>query len=503
MLNVSDLTTDCTGSGIVPKPLLGLSLTYTATEDICCTSNQFPATETCSNKEKLPQKWPPTMLVCSHKDDTMSKFPTSDLAQDFPGVDNLLKDMSTILNAGEPSNGKRDFKLNWSKPAAVTTTAADGNKSCVIPLLTAPNPQYRQLSGPLKRTAIPVGAITVAPDKKQQQSVTVPLPDIPLRKFVPQLVNPKEVIAGGGATSCCPLLLQMNDPLTKMKKEGLKLLVLPPSCFKQRAVYPADGEISLTTLNEPPRSVTQRRGASNWEKTTPISKCSCACSQCVPPCSEQVTTDHVRSNHHDTNDQLMSEEGVDASLVTVNSGFNVSRSSHSLPVPDPPTSLALDTPTSHILSPDPPPSQPVPSSDPPTSSHVQSPAPPPSHTPAPPPSHTPDPPMSQQQSVGVQVNFPNDVAVQVDPSELQSTNDNHHNSNTVSTDNHTPIPTDHHTPCHASVPIAHNYLTVADTDTCTVNPSPSLYELYFHQLVTIINKLFCKKNCFFCSFLSE
>ena len=360
-----------TRSGLIPELSLGLSLSNTTTSTLTVGHLVNNGLE----------HGPPSLLLCPPLEDTPRKDVAS-LAQDFPGVNKVLQEMACFI------------KSSRNTVPSTVTNPSTGH----LPLLFTC--QYP-----------PTPAAVHQPPASPSHAQPLYLPDIPIKPFVPQLVNPQKILK-----TVNPPLLLASDPLTK--KGELKLLLLPQEQPEINRHFfnndNNDGHVTMATNQLQKRRIRRYSYKENRRRATPTknsqSRNSSFQSQAINNCPPQSNT-HQNSISQSRSPVTTPDPPVinpDPPLTTAGplpppiatpsiTPDSLTPDHRISPTPDPPTAHP-DTPT---LTPDP--LTPSPNSSITTPNH-------PIITPDP-PIITPDPPISHpspltHQSVAIQVNPP-------------------------------------------------------------------------------------------------
>lgn len=262
-LFLSDLASNCSTSGCIPEVTTGLSLT-----DTSATIGEIPrikgetSINRCHSVDPVLLTLPSSSVSPSVRDDTLH-----DLSHDFPGVNEVLHNMSSVLNIPEKrSNSLHRTSIKtqttpMTTPITEPVVATKHDPAIYPPLLKQPEQQAPSLSkhSPLLMPIVQYDAPTLINflSKAQPSEPVVSLPHIPIRQFVPQLIHPSQLghhnehgLPSVANVHAPPALLTVNDPLLKMKG-NLKLLTFPQQPVHLAQYKPPDVlPVNMDTSNK-------------------------------------------------------------------------------------------------------------------------------------------------------------------------------------------------------------------------------------------------------------
>ncbi|XP_019858000.1 PREDICTED: proteoglycan 4-like [Amphimedon queenslandica] len=173
----------------------------------------------------------------------------------YPGVDALFHKISEQRINNNNNNLKNTF-ISGGVPKT------DERPSPLLKLVSDKNsPQYQPfLAPPVIKSVIapPTFLTTCIPSSKPPNNAKVPrpinykewvelvLPNIPTRPFVPKLLPPSAV---------APPLLKLEDPLSKMRANGFKLLTLPSDVPNMQHVHVRKSRSRVTPTSRQKRQI--------------------------------------------------------------------------------------------------------------------------------------------------------------------------------------------------------------------------------------------------------
>ena len=370
-LELSDLATNRSSSGLIPEISTGLSLTGASDSlDIDYSTNS-------NRKESVHCRLPLLQLPVEDGANNDSRYVLS-LADEFPGVHKALRETAQLLLAGDEAKKVPTCSPNNlnAPPLLLNLPKNDNNQKTYVPTML-------QLENPEPRPQGPPPPLIAFLHPHAAEEPMIKLPEIPVRQFVPQLIDPNQI---RGSEVAPPPLLEVNDPLSRMRKEGFELLRLPVKDERAelRLITPLsldkDDAVTfrtLSTINDNRSRVRRRRRSYKKRESSPTLPS-------PPPhhspphtlCSSQASLSLSPSSHQSLSHAHSSSltPPILESKVKANHLKDAATQSTPLPneTPSPPPSshLSLKTP-SPLPQPSPisqaPISKPLPTSQPPSS----------------------------------------------------------------------------------------------------------------------------------------